>query len=241
MDKFSRREGKWPKILPELSDEQRRISDEFMRAWHEHLPTKYSIVERFNHGFPMRLSTEPFRTTMEIGAGLGEHLKWENLTGEKLSGYVGVDLRENMAAEMMRQFPKANALVGDCQEKLPLPDESFDRIIAIHVLEHLPRLPDAVAEMRRLIRSDGYGIVVIPCEGGVAYGLARKISAERFYKRKFGGSYKWLYSREHINRPREIIEELKKHFKIEHNEFFPLPWIPVVTANICIGMKIRPR
>jgi len=211
-----------------------------MRAWHEHLPSKYSMVERFNHGFPVRLSTLPFRTTLEIGAGLGEHLKWENLSGEKLAGYVGVDLRENMVKELIRQFPEAHAIVGDCQRELPFTGGSFDRLIAIHVLEHLPNLPAAIAEMRRLVRSDGYGIIVIPCEGGFAYSVARKISAERFYKQRFGGSYKWLYSREHINLPHEIIEELKRHFAIEYMEFFPFSAFPITSANICIGMRIRP-
>uniref|UniRef100_E6Q5T5 Methyltransferase 24 n=1 Tax=mine drainage metagenome TaxID=410659 RepID=E6Q5T5_9ZZZZ len=241
MNKGPSHEAKWPKRLPELSDEQQRISDEFMRAWHKQLPSKYSVVERFNHGFPVRLSTDPFQETLEIGAGLGEHLKWENLSGVRLMGYVGVDLRANMAAEMMRQFPKARAFVGDCQKTLPFADCSFDRLIAIHVLEHLPNLPAAIAEMRRLIRPNGYGIVVIPCEGGLAYSIARKISAERFYKRQFGGSYRWLYSREHINRPREIIEEIKHHFTIDYTEFFPLAALPLVATNICIGLRIRPR
>ncbi len=45
---------KWPKKLPEFTPEQKRIRSEFMECWHEVLPAKYGIVEKFNHGFPVQ-------------------------------------------------------------------------------------------------------------------------------------------------------------------------------------------
>ena len=36
----------WPKILPELTSEQERISDDFMHYWHEVLPKRYGVVVR---------------------------------------------------------------------------------------------------------------------------------------------------------------------------------------------------
>ena len=44
--------GKWPKVLPPLTAEQQAISDDFMQYWHEVLPKRFGIVERFNHGMP---------------------------------------------------------------------------------------------------------------------------------------------------------------------------------------------
>ncbi len=44
--------AKWPKVLPPMTPEQKRISDEFMKLWHEQLPTRYGFVEKFNHSFP---------------------------------------------------------------------------------------------------------------------------------------------------------------------------------------------
>src|SRR5437868_733101 len=43
----------WPKSIPELTPEQKRISDDFMRYWHEVLPKKYGVVDDFNHGYPV--------------------------------------------------------------------------------------------------------------------------------------------------------------------------------------------
>ena len=47
---------KWPKTLPPLTPEQVRISDDFMKLWHEVLPRRFGLVETFNHNFPVRHS-----------------------------------------------------------------------------------------------------------------------------------------------------------------------------------------
>lgn len=85
---------KWPKVLPPLTPEQQQRSDEFMRLWHEVLPRRYGLVERFNHNFPVRHSPPGFTTTLELGAGLGEHLHYERLTPEQERNYHCNEYRE---------------------------------------------------------------------------------------------------------------------------------------------------
>jgi len=234
--------AKWPKVLPPLTPEQKRISDEFMKRWHEQLPSRYGIVERFNHSFPVRHSRPGFRASLEIGAGLGEHLHYETLTPEQERSYCAVELRENMVSEIRKRFPKIQAVMGDCQARLDFPDGHFDRYIAVHVLEHLPNLPACLREAHRLLdKQRGQMLVVIPCEGSPAYSFARKISAERVYNRYFKGGYGWLIAREHINRPHEILAELDPYFTVERKVFFPLPFLPFVFNNLCIGLSLRPR
>jgi SAM-dependent methyltransferase len=233
--------AKWPKTFPPLSAEQERIRDDFMQAWHVELPQKYGIIERFNHGYPLRNAPADFVRTLEIGAGLGEHLRYERLTDEQRRNYVAVELRPEMAAEISRAHPGIQVVVGDCQERLEFPDGWFDRVLAVHVLEHLPNLPAAVREIHRLLdKQRGQLEVVIPCEGGVAYSLARRISAQRFFERRYKQSYRWLIEREHINRPHEIIEELGAYFTTQYRSFFPLR-IPSVTLNLVVGLTLRPR
>jgi SAM-dependent methyltransferase len=233
---------KWPKTFPPMTAEQKRISDAFMQLWHEQLPGRYGIVERFNHTFPVKHSKPGFLATIEIGAGLGEHLHYETLTPEQEKNYYAVELRENMAAEIRRSFPKVKAITGDCQTRLDFPDGFFDRYIAVHVLEHLPNLPACIAEAYRLLNKEkGQMLVVIPCEGSPAYSLARKISAERVYNRNFKGGYTWLISREHINLPHEILGELNPYFTIERKTLFPLPFLPFILNNLCIGLSLKPR
>ncbi len=234
--------AKWPKVLPPMTAEQKEISDQFMKLWHQELPNKFGIVETFNHSFPVKHSRPGFLRTIEIGAGLGEHLHYEKLSAEQEANYTAVELRENMAAEIRRRFPKVQAITGDCQARLDFPDGHFDRYIAVHVLEHLPDLPSCLKEAYRLLNKErGQLLVVIPCEGQPAYSLARKISAERVYNRNFKGGYRWLISREHINLPHEILAELDPYFTIEKKVLFPLPFLPFIFNNLCIGLSLRPR
>jgi len=233
--------GKWPKQLPPLTPEQERIRDDFMAHWHEVLPRRYGLIERFNHLYPVRHAPARFRTTLEIGAGLGEHLAWERLTPEQEQNYVALELRPQMAEAIRRRFPRVQVRVGDCQERLDFPDGHFDRILAVHVLEHLPNLPAAVRELRRLCHSArGVFSVVLPCEGGWAYGLARRLSAQRIFEKRYRQPYEWFIRREHLNRPAEIFEELAPHFVTVHRAWFPLG-LPGVGCNLCLGLTLRPK
>jgi SAM-dependent methyltransferase len=233
--------GKWPKTFPPLTAEQERIRDDFMHYWHEVLPKKYAVIDRFSHRYPVDNAPADFHRTLEIGAGLGEHLEYERLTPAQRQGYVALELRPNMAAEIVRRFPGVEARVGDCQQRLEFDDDTFDRVIAVHVLEHLPNLPAAVREVHRLChKTRGRLHIVIPCEGGLAYGLSRRISAQRIFERRYHQPYQWFIEREHMNRPSEILEVLAPHFTVEHRSFFPLV-VPVVTINLCIGLTLKPR
>ncbi|HVZ73678.1 MAG TPA: methyltransferase domain-containing protein [Polyangia bacterium] len=233
----------WPKVLPVLTPEQQKRSDEFMRLWHVELAgrPRYGPLEKFNHGFPVRHSPPGFETTLEIGAGLGEHLEYETLTPEQERGYFCNEYRENMAAEIKRRFPNVQTIVGDCQKRMDFADGFFDRYLAIHVLEHLPDLPGAVREAWRLLnKQTGRMLVVIPTEGSLAYSLARKISAERVWKRHFDAPYAEFYKREHINLPHEILAELDPYFTVAARSFFPLG-VPIVACNLVIGLELVPR
>jgi hypothetical protein len=67
--------SKWPKRFAPLTLDQERISDDFMHYWHEVLPKRYGIVDEFNHRYVVKNAPERFFRTLEIGAGIGEHLK----------------------------------------------------------------------------------------------------------------------------------------------------------------------
>lgn len=233
--------GKWPKTFSPLTSEQVAISDDFMKYWHEVLPRRYGIVDEFNHNYVVKTATQTFSRTLEIGAGNGEHLKYEKLSPEQTANYVAVDIRENMVAEIRSNCPQIRAVVGDCQKRMDFEDGYFDRLLAIHVLEHLPDLPAAVREMYRLCdKTRGVLSVVIPCEGSMAYSLARKISAQRIFEARYKQSYRWFIEREHINLPHEIFEELAPYFSLTSSNYFPIP-IKAKFCNLCIGATFVPK
>jgi SAM-dependent methyltransferase len=230
----------WPKRFPALTAEQEAIRADFLGIWLETIARWGGLIERFNHRYPVRHAPPRFRTTLEVGAGVGSHLAYERLTPEQEQGYVALERDPVLAARIRARFPGIRVLVGDCQVRQAFPDGAFDRILAIHVLEHLPDLPAAIREAHRLCAPGGIFSVVIPCEGGWLYGRLRRISAQRLFERRYRQPYGWFIEREHVNRPAEILEELAAGFTVEHRSHFPMG-VPGVAWNLCIGLTLRPR
>ncbi len=229
--------GQWPKTLPTLTAEQEKIRKDFYQMWLDELPQKYGILDRFNHRYPLRTANGTMLKTLDIGAGTGEHLHYENL---KNLDYTALDLRPEMGARIQAAFPTVKVVIGDIQARLDFPELYFDRILAIHVLEHLPNLPKAVDEIARILQPNGTFSVLIPCDPGFAYSIGRNISARRLFEKRFKQSYDWFIASEHINRPDEIITELRRKFDIAHQRYFPLV-VPVKNLNLVIGLTLCKR
>ena len=228
----------FPKILPNLTEEQKIIKNDFMEHWLKVIRKNYNIVDNFNHKVVTKNKKEDFLTTLEIGAGIGEHLNYEDLSPNQKKNYFALEKRENIINVLKKEHPDINAVHGDAEKKLAFENNFFDRIIAIHVLEHLPNLPITIQESARVLKQTGLFQVVIPCEGSLAYSLARKISAERIFKKKYKMDYDWFIKSEHINKPDEIFKELSKFFIIKKKYYFPIP-LPFEFCNLCIGMNLE--
>ena len=226
--------SRWPKQPPPLSEAQRKAKADFLKLWHEVLPRKYGLIEKFNHECPiLKKSVTPGCRTLEIGAGLGEHLAHENW---KIQDYTAMEIRADFVKTIQTRFPGVKAITGDIQQRLDFPDGHFDRIVAIHILEHLPNLPAALREIRRLLKPGGKFVVVIPCEGGLAYWIARRISAQRIFEREFKMPYTPIVRNEHVSQAWEILIELKKHFRISQTDYWPLK-IPLVPVNLVAALE----
>jgi SAM-dependent methyltransferase len=65
--------------------------------------------------------------------------------------YVGVDVRPGPGVDC----------VADAQD-LPYPDASVGTVVALNTLEHVPRFWQAVAEIHRVLRSDGVLLMSVP-------------------------------------------------------------------------------
>lgn len=233
---------KWPKVRPPLNAEQESVWEDFFTLWHEVLPRRYQVVERFNQAFPTRYQHAGVRTTIEIGAGMGAHLDYERPNPDQERNYYVVELRESLAKHIRAKYPLVNVVVADSQDRLPFDDSTFDRGIAVHVLEHLPNLPAALRELWRVLdKQRGQLLAVIPCEGGPAYALARRLSAKSIFEGAYDMTYAPFIRREHLNRPHEILAELEPYFTVTRRRFYPLPFLPVTSINLCIGLVLRPR
>lgn len=107
---------------------------------------------------------------LDLGCGYGRHA-YEGL--RRGARVVAVDMAQDELVEVRTMFeamrsegeapPAGMATVtrGDAT-CLPFPDDTFDRIIASEVLEHIGADDDALAELRRVLRPGGTFAVTVP-------------------------------------------------------------------------------
>lgn len=81
---------------------------------------------------------------------------------------VGVDRSPAYIARARRADPHATYLVADAA-RVPLPDASFDGVLLLDVLEHLPDERAAIAEVARLLAPGGTLVLSVPHRGPLAW------------------------------------------------------------------------
>ncbi len=96
---------------------------------------------------------------LEVGVGEGEvaarlAARWPSVR------IVGIDLPDSTLASHWHEAP-LNGAFADIA-RLPFPDSSFDLVLAIEVLEHVPDPPAALRELARVARRDV--VVSVPRE-----------------------------------------------------------------------------
>lgn len=82
--------------------------------------------------------------------------------------YVGLDLSlacfrptDGFQQDGIEIYSKINGIVGDVA-RLPFSNQSIECIVCADVLEHVPNPRQALMEIGRVIRDDGYAVVVLP-------------------------------------------------------------------------------
>ena len=85
----------WPKKVKKLTTDQIIISDDWMEYWHKYIAN--TRIDKFNHGYVVSHSKLYSYATLEIGAGLGEHITYEKKFFPGIAcSYAAIDLRCNM-------------------------------------------------------------------------------------------------------------------------------------------------
>jgi ubiquinone/menaquinone biosynthesis C-methylase UbiE len=116
-----------------------------------------------------RLQLRPGDHVLEIGFGNGRLLPALLACADDLT-YAGVDISETMVIEAIAF--NAELVAAGCAsfrlgsaEAIPCPDERFDRVFAVNVIYFWTEPVRALAEMRRVLRSDGFSVVATAVSG----------------------------------------------------------------------------
>jgi ubiquinone/menaquinone biosynthesis C-methylase UbiE len=93
---------------------------------------------------------------LEVGCGVG-HLTRRLL--DRGIDIIGIDANPN-AAEVAGN----DRVLTMRAESLAFDDESFDVVLSVHALEHIPDLEGALEEMERVLRRGGTSLHIYPAE-----------------------------------------------------------------------------
>ena len=150
---------------------------------------------------------------LDFGCGNGVMLP--TLSGI-FDNVVGIDLHTTAASRMKHEYGLSNVfLVTADGMKLPFKDDSFNTVLATSTLEHFKDLDEAVAEIARITKRDGFLLFLSPTENV-------------FYR--FG---RWLFGykkpEDHYHSAKEIEVILGKFFTMEVEKYFPVDFLPSIS------------
>ena len=94
---------------------------------------------------------------LDVGCGAKPY---ESLFRPYVDEYVGVEKRGTFAQTHSAGDSSCDIYYDG--DRLPLPDESFDTVLNIQVLEHTPRPQELLDELARVLRKDGLLILSAP-------------------------------------------------------------------------------
>lgn len=104
-----------------------------------------------------RLVSKRGLSILDVGCGAGGNIK---ILGE-FGAVTGLDISEE-ALKFARTHSAFKNLVQGNAEQLPFPDNTFDLVSALDVLEHIPNDQLAVQEMFRVLKKNGFALVTVP-------------------------------------------------------------------------------
>lgn len=192
-----------------------------------------SLVMRASHKLVEKAYTDEshFKKVLEVGAGTGEHV---NFVRHNFEEYTLADLDQKTIdiAKIKLKKTHSGKLKFECQEgsELKYEDNTFDRLIATHVLEHIYQPHLVLKEWIRVVKDGGVLSILIPTDPGLAWRLGRHFGPRRNAISQ-GIAYDYIMAREHVNSCHNLIAILRHYFPDAKESWWPLP-IPSIDLNL---------
>ncbi len=101
------------------------------------------------------------RTTKILEIGCGQGFNTQMLAKNKKNDVIGIDLSKNDIKIAKKRYPTVHFEAMNA-EKLKFLDNSFDKIYAMDVLEHVDSIQKVAKEISRVLKKKGILVVNIP-------------------------------------------------------------------------------
>ena len=194
----------------------------FMRYCHEQL-------EKID--FPKNISK-----VLEIGAGSAPHIKYIKHNFDQYHIIETSDFAIN------QNFDNSKIKVTKYDGKnIPFPNETFDRIIISHCLEHIPFPEKFLFEMMSKLKQGGILSISLPTDPGLLFRLGRlylKIFSIKKNYQITKEEFDYMNATEHINSIFALKSIIKFHYKNKIKEFY-LPFkVRLIDLNLFYNVHI---
>jgi ubiquinone/menaquinone biosynthesis C-methylase UbiE len=121
---------------------------------------RYALLNRWDPSHLDRIDRlahiEPGQRVLEVGCGQGHLTKAVADRGIDITGVDANPRAEEVAGTPLVRHMRAEAL--------DFVDSSFDVVVAVHAIEHIPELTKALTEMARVLKPGGEAVFVYPAE-----------------------------------------------------------------------------
>ncbi|MBF0407322.1 MAG: methyltransferase domain-containing protein [Candidatus Riflebacteria bacterium] len=144
---------------------------------------------------PAQIDLKPYiarRQVLDVGCGPSYRQKHLSFEPSEAAEFVGIDSFIPFLANVRKENPETNLTFAQASlDKLPFPDRSFDTVLALFVLHHVPGNPfKLLGELARVTRSH----LIIFDHVRSERGLARCV--QDLYWRNVDGGCRYLTSRQ---------------------------------------------
>lgn len=124
---------------------------------------RYTVGPGLEPAVDAELALSGDETLLDVGTGPGDFLARLRAGGHQ-GRLVGVDLSPGMIERARAAVSDVEFLISDAAA-LPFPDAAFDTVTARHMLYHVPDIPAALSEMRRVLKPGGRFLAITNAAG----------------------------------------------------------------------------
>lgn len=121
---------------------------------------RYALINRWDPSHLKRIERlatfEAGTRVLEVGCGQGHLTK---ALADRGVDIIGVDA--NPHAPDVADHPRVRHMRA---EALEFDDRSFDLVVSVHAIEHIPELAQALSEMARVLEPGGHAVHIYPAE-----------------------------------------------------------------------------
>jgi len=161
------------------------------------------------------------KKVLEIGPGFEPHIKFKKIN---YAEYHCLDVNDSLELKKYYEENFSDVFFKSYDgKKLDYPNNTFDRIIISHALEHILEPEIFLNEMLRVLKPKSFISIALPCDNGFLWRLGRFFLKKIKHKRNGISEmdYDYIMAKEHVNTIFQLRSILKKKYLIKKQKFIP--------------------